>query len=282
MAIKDILLPLATYPKPMGTTALEKCVAIGKYIGARISAIEMIVLTPATPYAETFILNDLSTGEAAESQKLLHLAEERLQAFENSALSSQVAHEKKLVSCATEDATSVLIESARLKDLTLVAIRAYDDPQEKFIEALIFESGRPMLIFSEELADSLPNSFDHVAIAWDHSRHAARAVADALPLLQNAKIIRVFAVTDNRTAAELESGAALTRHLAEHGIKATFETIKSGGNSVGTVMEAYVKTNNVDLLVMGAYGRSRLKEFIWGGATYTILGHPPCWVMMSH
>lgn len=281
MAIKDILLPLVTYPKPTGTAAIEKSVAIGKYIGARISAIEMIV-KPATPYAETFILNDLSTVEATESEKLLHLAEEMLQAFEKAARSSQIAHEQRLVRCTTEDVTSVLIESARLRDLTLVAIRAYDGPQEKFIEALIFESGRPILIFSEELADSLPSSFDHVAIAWDHSQHAARAVADALPLLQNAKIIRVFAVTDNRTAAELESGAALTRHLAEHGIKATFETIKSGDSSVGTVIDAYVKTNNVDLLVMGAYGRSRLKEFIWGGATYTILGQPPCWVMMSH
>ncbi len=281
MAIKDILLPLVTYPKPTGTAAIEKSVAIGKYIGARISAIEMIV-KPATPYAETFILNDLSTVEATESQKLLHLAEEMLQAFEKAARSSQIAHEQRLVRCTTEDVTSVLIESARLRDLTLVAIRAYDGPQEKFIEALIFESGRPILIFSEELADSLPSSFDHVAIAWDHSQHAARAVADALPLLQNAKIIHVFAVTDNRTAAELESGAALTRHLAEHGIKATFETIKSGDSSVGTVIDAYVKTNNVDLLVMGAYGRSRLREFIWGGATYTILGQPPCWVMMSH
>jgi nucleotide-binding universal stress UspA family protein len=79
----------------------------------------------------------------------------------------------------------------------------------------------------------------------------------------------------------LQSGTALVDHLAEHGIKSSFETVRIGGSSVGKVLGAYVRSNRIDLLVMGAYRHSRLSETIWGGATKTVIGQPPCWVMMS-
>jgi nucleotide-binding universal stress UspA family protein len=123
--------------------------------------------------------------------------------------------------------------------------------------------------------------FDHVAIAWDHTAAAARAVGDALPLLRAAARVRILTATDGKTPAELASGAALVSHLAEHGIKASFEAVKLGGGSVGKVFEAYARANATDLLVMGAYRHSRLSEMVWGGATKTIIGQPPCWVMMS-
>jgi nucleotide-binding universal stress UspA family protein len=69
------------------------------------------------------------------------------------------------------------------------------------------------------------------------------------------------------TPAELDSGAALVNHLEEHGVKATFETVKIDGSSIGKVFEGYVKAHAIDLLVMGAYRHSRLNEFVWGGAT---------------
>jgi nucleotide-binding universal stress UspA family protein len=101
-------------------------------------------------------------------------------------------------------------------------------------------------------------------------------------MLQAAAKVRIITATDKKTPAERESGAALVSHLAEHGIKATFEMVKIDGSSVGKVFEAYVKANMIDLLIMGAYRHSRLNEFVWGGATKTVIGRPPCWVMMSH
>ena len=100
-------------------------------------------------------------------------------------------------------------------------------------------------------------------------------------MLRVAARVRIITATDNKTLAELESGAALVSHLAEHGIKASFETVKIGGSSVGKVFEAYVNANSIDLLIMGAYRHSRLNELVWGGATKTVIGRPPCWVMMS-
>ena len=284
MAIKDILLPLISYPHATGTPAIEKCVEIARYIGARISAvtIEMNVGLPPGPYTEAFGLDGRVSVETTEHKKRLLNANQALTAFEVAASRLEVLHDHKIKVCSPEDVPTCLAEEARLKDLSLVSIKSHDGATEKILEALIFESGRPVLIFPEELSCDLAAKFDHVSIAWDNSPQAARAVADALPLLQSAKTIRVFTATDRGTAAELESGAALARHLAEHGVKAIFETAKIDGSSVGKVFEAYVKANRIDLLVMGAYRHSRLHEFIWGGATYTILGRPPCWVMMSH
>ena len=71
-------------------------------------------------------------------------------------------------------------------------------------------------------------------------------------------------------------------HLAAHGIKAQFEIIPKGGASTGKIFEAYVKNHGIDLLVMGAYRHSRLREFFLPGATYTVVGQPPCWVLMTH
>jgi nucleotide-binding universal stress UspA family protein len=157
----------------------------------------------------------------------------------------------------------------------------HDDQAEKIVEQLIFESGRPILMCPVEYAGELAVVFDHVVIAWDHTAPAARAVGDALPWLQAASSVGIITATDSKTPAELESGKALVSHLAEHAIKATFEMIKIDGSSVGKVFEAYIKANAIDLLVMGAYRHSRLNEMVWGGATKTVIGQPPCWVMMS-
>ena len=163
----------------------------------------------------------------------------------------------------------------------LVPVKPHDGQSERIVERLIFESGRPILMCPVEFAGELAVAFHDVVIAWDCSAPAARAVGDALPMLQAAASVHIITATDEKTPAERESGAALVSHLAEHGIKAAFETVKIGGSSVGKVFEAYVKANAIDLLVMGAYHHSRLNEIVWGGATKTVIARPPCWVMMS-
>ena len=128
----------------------------------------------------------------------------------------------------------------------------------------------------------MPGSFGHVAIAWDNSAQSARAVADAMPLLQKARMVSIFTAADKNTAAEIDSGSAMVGYLGSRGVKATFEMIRKDGQSIGKLLEAFALQNRADLLVMGAYRHSRLQEMILGGATRTILEQPPCWVLMSH
>ena len=280
MAIKDILLPLVGEPSPAAIAAIDKCMAVAGDIGARVTALAIEEDTLVRP--RVMISADLDNAAVAGAVRSVSNAQGLLSAFDAAASRYGVRNEHRLNRLAATDIPAEFAESARLKDLSLVPVKSDDSQSEKIVEQLIFGSGRPILMCPEEFAADLAVTFDHAVIAWDHSAPAARAVADALPMLQAAVNVRIITATDEKTPAEQKSGAALVSHLAEHGIKATFETVKIGGSSVGKVFEAYVKANAIDLLVMGAYRHSRLNEIVWGGATKTVIGRPPCWVMMSH
>jgi nucleotide-binding universal stress UspA family protein len=260
MAIKEILLPLVGEPSAAAIAGIDKCVGLAGNMGARVTAVaieEDILVRP-----KVTISADLDNMAAAEALRSVSDARGLLKAFDAAAIRFAVRSEQRLDRHAAADTPVNFSGCARLKDLSLVP-------------------GRPILMCPVEFAAELAVVFGNAVIAWDHSAPAARAVADALPMLQAAANVHIITATDNKTPAELESGAALVSHLAEHGIKATFETVKIDGSSVGKVFEAYVKANAIDLLVMGAYRHSRLNEIVWGGATKTVIGRPPCWVMMS-
>jgi nucleotide-binding universal stress UspA family protein len=278
MAIQDILLPLVGEPSTAAVAAIDKCTAMARNIGARVTAAASVEILVRP---KVMISADLdNTAEAARVRSVSD-AEALLKAVEVASARLGVPVEQRLYRLAAADITANLARIARLKDLSIVPVKPHDDQSEKIVERLIFESGRPVMMCPEEFASELAVPFDDVVIAWDHSAPAARAVADALPMLQAAANVRIITATDNKAPAELESGAALVSHLADHGIKAAFETVKIDGSSIGKVFERYVEANRIDLLVMGAYRHSRLNEIVWGGATKTVIGRPPCWVMMS-
>jgi len=279
MAIKDILLPLVGEPSAAAIVAIDKCVAVAGDIGAQVTAmaVEQEILVRPT----VMISDDLDHAEVAEAVRSVTNAQGLLKAFDAATVRFAVRGERRLGRLAAADIPAHFAREARLKDISIVPVKPHDNQSEKIVERLIFESGRPILICPEEFADELEVAFDDVAIAWDHTAPAARAVADALSMLQAATSVRVVTATDDSTAAQRESGAALVRHLATHGITASFETVKIGGSSVGKVFGAYARANAIDLLVMGAYRHSRLTEWVWGGMTKTVIGRPPCWVMMS-
>jgi nucleotide-binding universal stress UspA family protein len=280
MPIKDVLLALVGEPSAAAIAAIDKCMAVAGDFGARVTAVaveEDILVRP-----KVTVSDELDNMAAVEAVRSVSDAHGLLKAFDAAATRFGVRSEQRLERLAAADIPANFARRARLRDLSLVPVKPDDNQSEKIVERLIFESGRPILICPEEFAGELAVAFDHAVIAWDHTAPAARAVADALPMLAAAAQVRVITATDKATPAELESGAALVSHLAEHGIKATFETVKIDGSSIGKVFDAYVKANAIDLLIMGAYRHSRLNEFVWGGATKTVIGRPPCWVMMSH
>ena len=278
MPIKDVLLPLVGEPTEATIAAIDKCVAVAGDLGANMCALaveEDIFVRPQV------ISTDLDNSAAAEAVRSVTDAQALLKAFDSAAIRFGLRNEQKLMRWATAEIAPSLAQYARLKDLSFVSVKSHESRSEKIIEQLLFQSGRPILLCPEERAAELPVAFNDVLIAWDHSAPAARAVADALPVLQSAESVRIVTATDDSTADEMRSGADLVAHLAEHGVKASFEAVKIGGSSIGKIFEAYVRAHAIDLLVMGGYGRTRLSEMMWGGATKTVIGQPPCWVMMS-
>jgi nucleotide-binding universal stress UspA family protein len=279
MSIKDVLLPLVGEPSAAAIAAIDKCVAVSGDFDARITALAIEESIPVRP--QVMISSDLDNAAATDVVRSVTDAQGLLKAFDSAVTRFAVRNERRLVRPEAAKAVLEIAEHARLRDMSLVPVRRHENRSEKLVEQLLFKSGRPILMCPEELAAELPVVFDNVLIAWDHSAPAARAVADALPILRSAGTVRIITATDQRTIDEMRSGIALVDHLAEHDIRAVFEAVPIEGSSIGKVFEAYVKKNAIALLVMGAYRHTRLNEIIWGGATKTVIGQPPCWVMMS-
>jgi nucleotide-binding universal stress UspA family protein len=133
---------------------------------------------------------------------------------------------------------------------------------------VLFGSGRPVLVLPHAL-EAAPN-FQTVVVGWDHSRAAARAMGDAMPFLAAAGTVHVVTV-DTASNAVRETGDDIIRHLARRSVKAQYVERAGEDQPVGNVLQAYCNEISAGLLVMGAHGHSRLREFILGGATLDVL-----------
>jgi nucleotide-binding universal stress UspA family protein len=216
---------------------------------------------------------------AGETEKSRRSAQDMLAAFDAAAEKAGVAHETHLEKCVTYDVPDVLVEYARLRDLTIIPVpESYD---QWYAEALIFGSGRPTLVLPEAPRPR-PFELGTVAVAWDFSRTAARAVSDAMPLLEKAKKVRIVTVTNEKKLDTKHSAEELAKNLARHGIDVVLDKVDAKGREIGEVLEAYSASHQVDVLVMGAYGHARWRQFILGGATKSLLSKPPLPILFSH
>ena len=123
---------------------------------------------------------------------------------------------------------------------------------------------------------------DRIMVCWDGSRAAARAVADAMPLLKKAKQVEVVIISDKPSKRDEVPGADLGQHLARHGLKVDVKRITSPDIDVPSTILSYAADSSADMIVMGGYGHSRLREFVLGGATRGLLESMTVPVLMSH
>ncbi len=121
-----------------------------------------------------------------------------------------------------------------------------------------------------------------VLVCWDGSRNAARAAGDALPFLTRADGIEVLIVTGERGKSDEIPGADIAHHLARHDLKVDVKRIVATESDVANTILSYVADSSADLIVMGGYGHSRLREFILGGVTRGILQAMTVPALMSH
>src|SRR6267142_3300476 len=147
-------------------------------------------------------------------------------------------------------------------------------------DSLVLSSGRPIIVFPPR---GTASKVRRILVAWNAKRESIRAVADALPLLAKAEAVEVLVVDHQRhpTGHGQEPGADIARHLARHGAQVEVRRLSSGGNDVGRLLLTQAATFGADLLVMGAYGHSHLREWIFGGVTRTVLYEAGLPVMMS-
>jgi len=145
----------------------------------------------------------------------------------------------------------------------------------------ILAAGRPVLMVPN--VGNFPTLGKRVLVAWDAGREAARAVTDALPFLKRADKVTVLAVNPDKTGGHGERpGADIALFLARHGVKVEATESHSGDVDVGAWLLSRAFDLETDLLVMGGYGHSRMRELAFGGVTRTILGQMTVPVLMSH
>ena len=283
MSFKDLLVPLTSFPNPTSVEAIDQAIGFAEIFGAHIAGITFEVEIPRPISFYTDAVVDISGMIAQARATSAANARELMSVFEAAAARLGVAHEQIVKRCIGVEIAELLIEHARLRDLTLIPVRDNDSVNERYAEAVIFGSGRPTLVLPENSRRGRTPSLDTVAVAWDFSRPAARAISDALPLLQRAKLVRVFTVINEKDIVTGRSRGELAQHLARHGVEILLEDVDAERRTIGEALETYVTSRNADLLVMGAYGHSHLREFILGGATRSMLARPPSLpVLLSH
>lgn len=282
MPMRDILLQIDTYPEATPAEAIDQAVRFTAAVGGVLSAlaVEVDIQAPRNRLADYLIgLSHMAEEEERKSRRFCIAALEdfALRAGEAGVLGEAIHGKADLYGVG-----AYVAGRSRTRDLCIVPVADRLDGQRSIIEAVAFGSGRPVLTFRPGGADLPAGGLGSVVLAWDGTRTAARAMADALPILQKAREVRVLTVTNEKPSARPGLGKDAVRHLAAHGVNARVDEVDAGGRRIGPVFEDYLAGHGSDLFVMGAYGQSRAKEFILGGATEHMLHDPRTPLLLSH
>ena len=184
---------------------------------------------------------------------------------------------------AVDDLVAAVTLHARYADLVVIGqADAADDSHvpSDFPEQVVLAAGRPVLIVPS--VGNFPTLGKRILVAWNPSREASRAVTDAIPLLQQAENVHIMAVNPRAAEHGVVPGADIGLYLARHGVRVEVKTDHGAEIDVGNELLSRAADLDADLIVMGGYGHSRLKEWVLGGATRTILESMTVPVLMSH
>ena len=202
--------------------------------------------------------------------------------FEQVAKRVGVAYETRTLNASIAGAADRLGHLARRFDLVIVGQpeRERAAAAEVVDEGVLFDSGRPVIFVPYIQKSGL--KLDRVMLCWDGGRAATRAINDAMPFLEKAKQVELVIVSSKAGKANELTGADMGQHLARHGLKVEVKRITSPDIDVTSTILSYAADSSADMIVMGGYGHSRLREFILGGVTRGLLETMTVPTLMSH
>ena len=280
MSVKSLLLYLGD------AEGSAKEVEAGVDLAGRFGAHMIGLHIAPEPVFPSFVMGQLPRGALEAQQKAMEArGAEAAAAFRSACDKAGVSSELREARAFVEDIPAGVGQQARYADLLLLSQHNPDAPRPgggSLLERTVLSSGAPALIVPYIGAPK--NYGRRVLLAWDGSREAARAVKDAMPFLEAAEKVTVLCINPKKDAVghSHEPGADIAHFLARHGVKAEAKHVTSGGVGIGETLLSRMSDEGSDLLVMGAYGHSRLSELILGGVTRTILEHMTVPVLMSH
>jgi nucleotide-binding universal stress UspA family protein len=230
--------------------------------------------TSATGFPDTEFLQvsaDMSRERADRLQALF------LKHIEDSGLS----FEWRSLESFSGDSALTGISSVRTADLIIAAQRESGGDPSADVDTLVYDAGRPVLVVPH--SGPLVTTFKHVLLAWNGSKEAARAAFDALPFIIEAEKTDILVIDPPDTLDESPeaAGAEIAAALSRHGATVSVSVLNSGGISVDDVIQTRVVETGADLLVLGAYSHSWLRQLLFGGVTRTVLRTVPVAAFLS-
>ncbi|MBN8968755.1 MAG: universal stress protein [Rhizobiales bacterium] len=276
--IKDITLKLET--DPARDRSLDYAISVAQACDAHVTG--MAFCDPVgfaqypIPSMPASVISNITAEKARE-------ASASVARFEEAAKSHKISFDHEVIMHRLPRSAEAFAVKARRSDLSIVQqTENHEDDNEAMIEAVLFDSGRPVLIVPYIQRD--PFKLDHVVCCWDGSSTAARAVNDARPLLKRAKKVEILIVANEKTedSRHQASGEGIVAHLTRHDINVTLKTLQAPDVDVGNAILSYIADQGADIMVIGGYGHSRLRQFVLGGVTRTILESMTAPVFMSH
>jgi nucleotide-binding universal stress UspA family protein len=260
-------------------TALQQAIELAAAAHAHLS-VTIAAQKMATPYAPMWMslpsalvadLNKKTQNRAEE------LADQTRRAIGIAAINCDIDLSVDNIGTTAEGA----VRAARSSDVIVVDQPAAPlDMAGTVLEEALFRSGRPVLIASpRKLLKHLPRS---AVLAWDGSAVAARAVADAISAFPTIQRVDIVSVTGEKSLEKSVPGADLARHLARKVIETSVTTLGLGGQSVAATLDRHAMAEEADLIIMGGYGHSRLRQFVFGGVTLALTQTASTPLFMSH
>jgi len=274
--LKDVVVNLSSQgPRDF---AAEYATSIAAMFGAHITGVSF-VYEPVIPDGMLGgVPVDLIELQRQENSKA---ANDAISRFDAAAKKAGLSAETRLLDATFGGAATRFAQISRRFDLVVVgqAQRERGPADDLLMEGALFESGRPLVVVPYIQRRGI--TLERVLACWDGSRTAARAIGDAMPLLERAKAVEVVIVAEERKSEEM-TGANMNAHLVRHGIAASVKRIAKGDIAIQDALLSYAADSGADFMVMGGYGHSRLREFILGGVTRGILASMTLPVLMSH
>lgn len=227
------------------------------------------------------LAGSIAAGAVGEANGLVREAAKRAaQLTHEAAKLAGVKHESAVHEGTLAQVSAWVARRARCVNFSIV-----DRPdevigaQQAYFEDALFQSGRPVMIASPS---HISEQFRRIAIAWDGSRVAARAMGDALAVLPQVEEVDLVVVAGEKDLASTVPGADAARHLSRCGIKANLVNVTLDSRSVAEVINETARDHKADAIVMGGFGHSRLREFILGGVTRELSAMAVRPLLLSH
>jgi len=278
MPAPSFCLPLLSYPDPTPVEPLARALDLAATLGGSVHAVIHEADIPPIVNPLSGVLLDvaglIAAAETHSREVSAALANNLGHQAERMALTLDVTH----VRGNPQLAGDVLAQAARTFDFSLLLPEADDGWHASVTEAVLFGSGGPAFLFP---AHDAPVHLNCVAVAWDGSRAASRAVRDAIPVLQVSRRVVLLTAAEDKPAGK-ETLGAIRRLMDGHAIPSESIDVAGADRPVGEALQQAALDQGAGLLVMGAYGHGRMREFMLGGATRKALRQQRLPLLMSH